>query len=79
MSNTDNINTISNKQYQFIYQDNQMILEYIARHNDLSKNLDKIVYLAEHRNPNSKCSILILNKSKKNLFSGSCPKFTRFL
>ncbi|EDZ62088.1 hypothetical protein SMGD1_0242 [Sulfurimonas gotlandica GD1] len=65
MNITDNLDITSNKQYEFIYEDNQMILEYITQHNDLSIILDKIVHLAEHMNPNSKCSILILNDSKK--------------
>lgn len=73
MNITDNLDITSNKQYEFIYQDNQMILEYITQHNELSKILDKIVHLAEYRNPNSKCSILLLNESKKNLLSGSAP------
>jgi diguanylate cyclase (GGDEF)-like protein len=78
MNITNNLDITSNKQYEFIYQDNQMVLEYIAKNNDLIEILDKIVHLAEHRNPNSKCSILILNDSKKNLLSGSAPSLPDF-
>lgn len=78
MNITDNLDITSNKQYQFIYEDNQVLLEYIAKNNDLKKTFDKIVHLAEHRNSNSKCSILILNDSKKNLLSGSAPSLPDF-
>lgn len=66
------------KQYELIYKDNQNILEYIATHEDLKSILDEIVTLAEHRNKDSKCSILILNESKKNLLSGSAPSLPDF-
>ena len=66
------------KQYEFIYEDNKMLLEYIATHNDLTKVLEKIVRLAEKRNSNSKCSILILDESKTKLLSGSAPSLPDF-
>ena len=58
-------NITSKKQYEFIYKDNKAILEYIAKNDDLIKTLDKIVQLEESRNITSKCSILLLNESKK--------------
>jgi diguanylate cyclase (GGDEF)-like protein/PAS domain S-box-containing protein len=66
------------KQYKLIYEDNQALLEYIAKQNDITDVLDKIVHLAEARNTNSKCSILLLNESKKNLLKGSAPSLPDF-
>ena len=66
------------KQYEFIYKDTKQVLEYIAIHDDLSKILDKIVYLAEQRNHGSMCSVLLLDKSKLHLLSGSAPSIPDF-
>lgn len=66
------------KQYEIIYEDNKNLLEYIAIENDLQKVLDKIVYLAEKRNPKIICSILLLDKSKQHLLTGSAPSLPDF-
>ena len=71
-------NITSKKQYEFIYKDNKAILEYIAKNDDLVKTLDKIVQLEESRNITSKCSILLLNESKKNLLSASARSLPDF-
>lgn len=69
---------ILQKQYSFIYEENQLLLEYIATNDNLTDILDKIVALAEKRNSDSKCSILILNESKQNLLNGSAPSLPDF-
>jgi len=66
------------KQYEIIYEDNKLILEYIAVHDNLTQVLDKIVYLSEKRNINAKSSILLLDKEKKRLFNGSSPNLPDF-
>ena len=66
------------KEYQLIYEDNELLLEYIASNDDLSATLNKIVNLAEERNKNTQCSILLLNESKKNLFCGAAPGLPNF-
>ena len=66
------------KEYEFIYEDNKYILEYIARHDNLTDILDKLVNLAQRRNTDSKCSVLLLNDTKTNLFSGSAPSLPDF-
>ena len=70
--------TTSQKQYEIIYKDNEVLLEYIAKNNDLTKVFNKIVSMAELRNINSKCSILLLNENKKNLFCASAPSLPPF-
>jgi|GEM_PF-4239676 len=66
------------KEYEFIYQDHEIVLEYMAKNNNLVKTLDKIVELEESRNATSKCSILLLNETKKNLFTISAPSLPSF-
>ena len=66
------------KQYETIYNDNKYLLEYIAIENSLQKILDKIVYLAQERNPKIICSILLLDDSKKYLKIGSAPSLPKF-
>lgn len=65
-------------QYELIYKDSQLILEYIAIHEDLKKILDEIVTLSENRIQNSKCSILLLDEEKKHLLLGSAPSLPDF-
>ncbi|MGB3751033.1 MAG: GAF domain-containing protein, partial [Arcobacteraceae bacterium] len=59
------------KHYEIIYNDTNKLLEYIAMENDLDKVLDKIVKFAHKRDKSSKCSILLLNDTKKNLLLGA--------
>ncbi|WP_294963847.1 PAS domain-containing protein [Sulfurimonas sp.] len=66
------------REYKLIYEDNHLILEYIAKNDDLQSTLNKIVYLAQQRNRGSKCSILLLNDSKKNLLNGAAPSLPDF-
>ena len=66
------------KQYEIIYNDNKFLLEYIAIENSLQKVLDKIVNLAEKRNPEIICSILLLDETKQHLFTGSAPSLPKF-
>jgi PAS domain S-box-containing protein len=65
------------KQYEIIYKDNKNLLEFIAIENNLQKILDKIVHLAEKRNPKIMCSILLLDKSKQHLLNGSAPSLPK--
>jgi PAS domain S-box-containing protein len=66
------------KQYEIIYNDNKNLLEYIAIENSLQKVLDKIVHLAEKRNPEIMCSILLLDESKNHLRTGSAHSLPMF-
>ncbi|KAB7887343.1 PAS domain S-box protein [Poseidonibacter ostreae] len=66
------------KEYELIYEDNKSLLEYIAIENDLEKILTKIISLAEERNEDTKCSILLLDKSKKHLLKGAAPSLPDF-
>lgn len=71
-------NITSRKEYELIYQDNKYLLEFIAIESDLLKILTKIVTLSEERNKDTKCSILLLDKSKKHLLKGSAPSLPDF-
>ena len=66
------------KQYEIIYNDNKILLEYIAIETSLEKVLDKIVHLAEKRNPEITCSILLLDETKQCLITGSAPSLPKF-
>ena len=66
------------KQHEMIYKDNKLLLEYIAIENSLPKVFRKIVDLAEDRNPNTICSILILDEEKKHLLKACAPNFPDF-
>ena len=66
------------KQYEIIYNDNKNLLEYIAIENSLQKVLDKIVHLAEKRNSEITCSILLLDETKQCLITGSAPSLPKF-
>lgn len=71
-------NITAQKEYQLIYEDNQLLLEYIASHDSLSENLNKIVNFVENRNKDAKCSILLLDEGKKNLLTGASPSLPDF-
>ena len=66
------------KQYEIIYNDNKFLLEYIAIETSLEKVLDKIVHLAEKRNSEITCSILLLDETKQCLITGSAPSLPKF-
>jgi len=66
------------KQYQILYEDNTKLLEYINQENDIKKILHQIVKLSERRNPNVKCSILLLDDDKKTLLTGAAPSLPPF-
>ncbi|NVJ54239.1 MAG: PAS domain S-box protein [Campylobacteraceae bacterium] len=66
------------KHYELIYKDNKELLEYVAIENSLDKLLKRIVLLAEKRCYPSKCSILLLDKSKGRLFTGAAPSLPDF-
>lgn len=66
------------KELEIIYNDNKKLLKYIAIENSLDKTLNKIVDLAEGRNPEILCSILLLDEEGKHLLTGvvkSLPQF----
>ncbi len=71
-------NITKRKQYEIIYEDNQLLLEYIAKEDNLQNTLEKIVSLSEKRNFNSKCSILLLSEDGQHLLSGSAPSLPDF-
>jgi PAS domain S-box-containing protein len=66
------------KEDEIIYKDNKYLLEYIAIETSLQNVLNKIVYLAEKRNPKAMCSILLLSKDKKHLLTGAAPSLPSF-
>jgi len=66
------------KQHDIIYEDSKQLLEYITIENSLNKILDKIVHLCELRNPNTMCSILLLDDTKEHLITGSAPNLPKF-
>ena len=66
------------KQHETIYKDNKELLEYIAIENSISKILRKIVKLAEKRTQDVMCSILLLDKEKRHLFSAAAPSLPDF-
>ena len=66
------------KEYEIIYQDNEVLLEYIAKHDDLQDVFKKILSMAESRNIDAKCSILLLNDKKENLLCASAPSLPSF-
>jgi|GEM_PF-3082928 len=66
------------KQYKTIYEDNKYLLEHIAIENNLKNTLDTIVLLSEQRYPKIKCSILLLDESKKHLVTGSALSLPKF-
>ncbi|MFT7860325.1 MAG: diguanylate cyclase [Sulfurimonas sp.] len=70
--------TTLEKQYEFIYEDSQTILEYIATENNLHKTLEKIIEYAELRSDSSICSILLLDEDKKHLLNGAAPSLPEF-
>jgi len=65
-------------EYEIIYKDSRDILEYIAIHENLTKTLDEIVRLAEHRINGTKCSILLLDKKSECLFNASSNSLPNF-
>ncbi|WP_072682366.1 ATP-binding protein [Arcobacter sp. LA11] len=71
-------NITKRKEYEIIYEDNKLILEFIAKENNLKKVLDKIVYLSESRSTNSKCSILMVDEKGEHLVGGSSPSLPSF-
>ncbi|MDC0933859.1 PAS domain-containing protein, partial [Arcobacteraceae bacterium] len=66
------------KQYQLLYEDNNELLEYINQETNTRKILNKIVELSERRNPNLKCSILLLDQDKLHLNNGIAPSLPQF-
>ncbi len=66
------------KHYEVIYKDNKELLEYVAIESSLDKLLERIVLLAEKRCFPSKCSILLLDKSKSRLITGAAPSLPKF-
>jgi len=67
-----------NKQYQNLYKDQKDLLEFIATENNLQKILNQTIFLTESRNKGSKCSILLLDEKKQQLFNGSAPSLPEF-
>jgi len=66
------------KEYELIYQDNKLLLENIAIEKNLYKILNKIVTFAESRTKDTKCSILLLDKTKQHLIKGVAPSLPAF-
>jgi len=70
--------TTVKKEYEIIYQDNKKLLENIAIEKNLKKTLNNIVIFAENRSKGTKCSILLLDKSKQYLLNGAAPSLPDF-
>ena len=66
------------KQYELLYKDNNELLVYMNYESDTKKILRKIVDLSEKRNPNVKCSILLLDETKNYLNKGVAPSLPEF-
>ncbi len=66
------------KEYELIYENNKNLLRYIAIESNLEKILKKIVSLAESSNKGTKCSVLLLDKSKQYLLKGAAPSLPDF-
>ena len=71
-------NITTQKEYELIYKDNQLLLEYIATQNSLKKIFKKIIHLSQERNEKTKCSILLLDESGKYLHEGVAPDLPNF-
>jgi len=81
MSNNNKQNEIdleTNNHYKNIFEDTRELLGYVAIETSLQKILDKIVKLAEARNPGTYCSILILDSNKKQLLNGSAQSLPKY-
>ena len=65
-------------QLEMINKDRNDLIEYIAKEEDLTKTLYKIVYLAQSRDIDTKCSILLLDDSKTKLYCGAAPDLPEF-
>jgi len=66
------------KQYQLIYEENNELLEYMNFETNTKEILTRIVKLAEKRDKNIKCSILLLDESKDHLRNGASPSLPSF-
>ena len=66
------------KEYDILYEDNKTLLEYITIENSLEKIFTKLINFAQMRNPDIICSILLLDKEKRHLLSGSAPNLPDF-
>ena len=66
------------KQLEIINRDRNTLIEYIAKEQDLTKTLHKIVKLAQSQDIDTKCSILLLDESKTRLYCGASPDLPEF-
>jgi len=66
------------KQLEIINKDSNYLVEYITKEPDLYKTLHKIVDLAESKDIDTKCSILLLDESKTKLHCGAAPSLPKF-
>ena len=57
------------KQYQFLYEDNNELLEYMNKESNVKNVLQKIISLCERRNRHVICSILLLDETKQRLLT----------
>jgi len=57
------------KQYQFLYEDNNDLLQYMNKETDVKKILQRIILLSEKRNQDTICSILLLDEKKQHLLT----------
>ena len=71
-------NITREKQLEIINQDRKDLVEYIAKGGELSETLHKIVKLAQSRDIDTKCSILLLDESKTKLHCGAAPDLPEF-
>jgi len=73
-----NIDITTHKLRSIKEQDRTKVLELISQNIELPEILKTIVLNAEKENPEILCSILLLDKHKKHLLSGSAPSLPDF-
>ncbi|RXI36959.1 hypothetical protein CRU99_13020 [Malaciobacter mytili] len=61
------------KQYEILYQENQIIFEMIIKKEPLEEILNTVINFVEEKCPNVMCSILFLNKDKKRIEKAIAP------
>lgn len=66
------------KQLEISNKDRNKLIEYIANEENLTKILHKIVQLAQSKDIDTKCSILLLDESKTRLYCGAAPDLPEF-
>ncbi len=67
-----------NKEASVLYQEDKKILKHIAQGDNLLHVLNEVIKSAEKMKSDMRCSILLLDKSGKRLFSAAAPSIPEF-